>query len=1200
MRPLTLLCLGSIALASACDGATGPAGPSGADGAPCAVTDNNDGTKTIACPGSPSVTIANGKAGADGKEGTAGTSCTVKDNGDGTSTISCTDDTKVDVKNGAPCTAVDNNDGTKTLTCPGSDPVVLKDGTTCTVVDNNDGTAVLSCSDGSRVVISPTIDTNLDVWEDLPGIDLKILAIGGGSNADKSFATGDHLGVTFKVTTTKGRIIPLREINSAGIWVSGPNSNYQHIIPDVADKILLDDVVAKSKLNDDGSYTYALDDAIPASYGVPINDTTKFTEGELKGPLDAGTYTVALVASKDYFIKGQLTPDANSAAFDFGLNKATLDTREVVTTGNCNACHVRFQMHEGQFRNPNICATCHTSGAEDMGSTDAADATPQTIDFRVMVHKIHNGSHLPSVQGVTVAADGSRVYGAGTPYIVGTTNFSDINFPSFPNYNIAMPKDAGYSSLAAANKTKEDNVRKGVTSCFNCHGDPDGNGPLPSPTQGDKAYDTPSRRACGACHDDIDWAKSYAANGTSMPANPPEAACNVCHAVAGTSLSVKDAHVHPAINPAIAPTTNVTLTGVLGGSGQGGKFLAGDSPSVSFTVKDSNGVDVPITYFDSFSLAFNGPTTNRQVVIPGALTASPFDITGRLAAAVTTGKGIMSKAYPTGAAVSETFLVDFSSATAFSVSGSVSGALGNGALPGSPGTYPNGGSFSNIVLKPSAVAQNITVAFSGPTSYTVSGSVSGGMGSGNLPASTNNTQRFTSSDGTVSFNVVIGATAPVAGNTAYMTVFKGGAANPVLFAIVGGRTAFGATDRFYFDFIAPAPSYSLKVPMDLQFEFLGDADGNPAQAFTAGNLPVYYGRQTLWERTAFVGAQTVTTVANGALARYLFIGAIDPGLASNDYVVIDHGTATEEYARISGIDAGLKRLTLSNPLRYVHAVGAAVQEATLVYRQEGAANFYTLNAANGTVTLNAPGTAGNAFIMSYRADGRFGWKRKAGDTLQTWYYAPLAESVGLDETWGDWRGKPLVDGTYTVGLWGYRAIELSSGAAVAPEWQTYRDTTASTLTDFLYGASASSIFPYSKITDTQSCNGCHDFISFHGGGRLSADTCLMCHATPGPSVNYRTLLHGIHADTFPAFPNGAAECSKCHGNANVFEPTNRSHPSAQGKPALDWSVPCTGCHTKPSAKAHADTMVSSTGNEACATCHGPGKDLAAQQVHKAR
>ncbi|MFO0758959.1 MAG: hypothetical protein U0359_20875 [Byssovorax sp.] len=1194
-----LLGLGALVLLTACEGTAGPTGPKGADGASCSVTDNNDGTKTIACPGSPSVTIANGKDGSQGDPGEAGTSCTVKDNGDGTSTISCTDNTKVVVKNGEPCSAVDNGDGTKTLTCPGGDPIVLKDGTSCSVVDNGNGTAVLSCSDGSKVVIAPPMNTHLGLWEDLPGVNLTILAIGGGSNADKSFAPGDHIGVTFKVTTTAGALIPLHELNAAGIWVAGPTSNYQHIIPSTKDAVLIDDVLAKSTLNDDGSYTYTFADPIPDQYGVPINDTTKFTDGELKGPLDAGTYTVAMVMSKDYYVEGKVAPDANSATFDFGLNTAMLDKREVVALDNCNACHVRFQMHEGQFKNPSLCVTCHTSGAEDDGSTDMGDKTPVSLDFRVMVHKIHNGAHLPSVQGLTTDDTGARVYGTGTPYVIGTKDYSGINFPSFPNYNIAMPRDTGYSTLTAANKTKEDNVRKGVTSCFNCHGDPDGVGPQQSPAQGDVAYTAPSRRACGACHDDIDFSKPYAANGTTMPANPPDAACNVCHSVQGAALSVKDAHVHPVLNAKIAPTITVNLTSVSPGSGPNGNLMAGDGLSVNFTIKDSNNADVPINYFDSFSLALTGPTKNRQVVIPGTLTASPFDITGRLNAASTTNKGIMSKVYPTASPVTETFLVDFTSATAFNVSGTVSGALGGGVLPGSPGTYPNGGSVSNIVLKPNAVAQNITVAFTSPTAYTVTGSVSGGMGSGNFPASLSNTQRFTSLDGTVAFNIVLGATAPAAGNSIYMTVFKGGAANPVLFAIVGGRTAFAAGDRFYFDFIAPAPSYALKVPMDLQFEYLGDADGSPNQVLTAANLPVYYGRQTLLERTALVGAATVTTAAVTPLARFVYVGALDAGLASNDYIVIDEGTPTEEYSRVSGIDAATKRIQTSWPLRYAHGIGATLQEATLVYRQEGAANYYTLNPANGTITLNAPATVGNAFILTYRTDGRFGWKRKAGDALQAWYFAPLQETLGLDETWGDWRGKPLVDGTYTVGLWGYRSVELSSGA-IAPEWQTYRDTTASTLTDFLFGATATDVFPYSKISDTDSCNGCHDYISFHGGGRLSADTCLMCHATPGPAVNYRTVLHEIHAETFPAFPNGAAECQKCHGQTNVFSPTNRSHPSAQGKPALDWTIPCTGCHSDPAALAHADTMTSSKGVEACVTCHGTGKDLDAKQVHKAR
>jgi len=1191
----------ALGCSSGVDGKDGTNGTNGKDGQPCTVADNGDGTKTVSCPGSDPVTIANG---ADGKEGT---SCSVTDNGDGTKTIACTDNTSVTVSDAAPCTVTDDGMGTKTITCPGSAPVTVKDGTSCTLVDAGGGTTVLSCSDGTHVFISPPIDTYLDPFEDLPGIVPTIVAIGGGSNPD-SFAPGDTIGVTYKVTTKDGRMIPASELDAAGIWVSGPVTNYQHILPNKADAIMFDDVIAKSTLNDDGTYTYMFTDPIPDNYGVPINNTAKFSDGELTGPLDAGTYTIAMAFSKDYWTKGNLTPDANAAVFDFGINKGTLDEHELITPGNCNQCHERIQMHGGQFKSPSLCGTCHTAGAEDFGSTDVGDATPVTIDFRVMIHKMHNGAHLPSVNGISTAADGSRVYGTGTPYVVGETDFSGLQFPAFPNFSIAMPKNSGYSKLATtaapgqtiSDRTKDDNMRKGVTSCFNCHGDPDGAGPLPAPKQGDNVY-IPKKRSCGSCHDDLDYTKPYTKNGVTMGADTPEDQCVVCHKVQGGALAIKDAHLHPVMNPATTPVTNLTITAVSGGTGANGTFLLGDSPVITFNAKDAQNADVPINYFDSFSLGLTGPSENRQVVIPGALTSTPFDITGRLAAASATNKGIMSKVYPGATAVTETFTVDFTSATAFNVVGSVSGALGTGTLPGSPGTQPTGSSISNIVLTNAAVAQQITVAFSGPTTYSVTGSVSGAMGSGVLPNSISNTQRFKSSDGSVAFNIAIGTTAPAAGNNFFMTVVKGSAANPALFAIVGGKTAFAATDRFYFDFIAPAASYTLVVPMDLQFEYLGDADGNAGQVLTAGNLPVYVGRQTLWERTGLAGTATATNQASIAMARYLFVNTIDATLAANDYIVVEDGTGNEEYSRVSGIDANLKRIQLSAPLRYAHAAGASVQEATVSYRQEGATNYYTLNPNAGTITLNAAATAGNAFFMTYRTAGRFGWKRKAGDTIQSWYYAPLQESPGLDETWGDWRGKSLVDGTYTVAIWGYRSIELQSGSVGEYEWQTYRDTTAPGMKNFLFGATATTVKPYSKIEDTASCNGCHDYISFHGGGRLTADTCLMCHATPGALVNYRTVLHEIHEKTFPVFPNGSAECGKCHGNVDVTQPVNRTHPKGQVKPAQDWNVACTGCHTSAAAGAHADTMVSpATGAEACETCHGPKRDLAVDQMHKAR
>ena len=33
------------------------------------------------------------------------------------------------------------------------------------------------------------------------------------------------------------------------------------------------------------------------------------------------------------------------------------------------------------------------------------------------------------------------VYGAGTPYVVGTTDYSEIRFPAFPSFNVQMPKN---------------------------------------------------------------------------------------------------------------------------------------------------------------------------------------------------------------------------------------------------------------------------------------------------------------------------------------------------------------------------------------------------------------------------------------------------------------------------------------------------------------------------------------------------------------------------------------------------------------------------------------------------------------------------------------------------------------------------------------------------------------------------------------
>src|ERR1035441_6405144 len=81
----------------------------------------------------------------------------------------------------------------------------------------------------------------------------------------------------------------------------------------------------------------------------------------------------------------------------------------------------------------------------------------QTADMKVMAHKIHMGSQLPSVI-------------AGGKYAIGTTDWSTVVLPSAPR------------------------------RCANCHES------TPGAAQANAWYTTPSRPARGTCHDDVNFA----------------------------------------------------------------------------------------------------------------------------------------------------------------------------------------------------------------------------------------------------------------------------------------------------------------------------------------------------------------------------------------------------------------------------------------------------------------------------------------------------------------------------------------------------------------------------------------------------------------------------------------------------------------------------------------------------------------------
>jgi OmcA/MtrC family decaheme c-type cytochrome len=84
--------------------------------------------------------------------------------------------------------------------------------------------------------------------------------------------------------------------------------------------------------------------------------------------------------------------------------------RAVVSLDKCNACHGELSLHGGNRNNIDYCVMCHRPNA----ATAAQGTDPgESIDMRMMVHRIHSGAEL------------TRKYG------IGGADFSHVEYPGF-------------------------------------------------------------------------------------------------------------------------------------------------------------------------------------------------------------------------------------------------------------------------------------------------------------------------------------------------------------------------------------------------------------------------------------------------------------------------------------------------------------------------------------------------------------------------------------------------------------------------------------------------------------------------------------------------------------------------------------------------------------------------------------------------
>jgi OmcA/MtrC family decaheme c-type cytochrome len=293
-----------------------------------------------------------------------------------------------------------------------------------------------------------------------------------------------------------------------------------------------------------GHARYTFGNALPAGF----DGTKTHTLGIYS------TRNLTDILGKNYFANSEtdFRPDGNAIA-------PTAKWDEIREASSCNNCHDPLSAHGGARQDVKLCVLCHSPQTSDA-------QTGNTVDFKVMIHKIHRGESLPSVQ-------------AGTPYQIWGFGNAILDFST-----VVYPQD--------------------IRNCANCH---EGTNAANKPGQGPSWYTAPARASCGSCHDDINWV-----TGANHPAGPQadDKNCATCHVPESGheyDASIKGAHT--------VPYRSAQLKGITAKIVSISNLAAGKKPTVVFNLRNNDNTAIDGTKLLAFAPMYGGPTSNYKTFV---------------------------------------------------------------------------------------------------------------------------------------------------------------------------------------------------------------------------------------------------------------------------------------------------------------------------------------------------------------------------------------------------------------------------------------------------------------------------------------------------------------------------------------------------------------------------------------------------------
>ncbi|MGD0435276.1 MAG: OmcA/MtrC family decaheme c-type cytochrome [Bryobacteraceae bacterium] len=329
-----------------------------------------------------------------------------------------------------------------------------------------------------------------------------------------------------------------------------------------------------------GQYTYTFQAKAPAGFDPTVTTTVEVAGNRSLTAFNLGT-------------------NYAGATFNFVPNgSAVTVTRDVIRTSSCNTCHDQLSFHGGYARGMEACVLCHQPQNMD-------PSTGNSLDAKVFFHSLHMGSSLPTVIGTKTTP--------GVPYeIIGYMN-SVNNFSTVIDPAMAQRCEVCHSQTAST--PAPSNVAN-----------------APAVAAQAKAFVTePSRAACGACHNDINFATGFSTGPEANHAGGPQAddtQCMNCHIPQGEmpfDASILGAHVVATDTKATYPQNpdtllaglNLAITGVTNTN-------AGQSPTVNFSVQDDSGNNIALSNLGFLQFTLAGPTTDYGYTTFGTATTPGY------------------------------------------------------------------------------------------------------------------------------------------------------------------------------------------------------------------------------------------------------------------------------------------------------------------------------------------------------------------------------------------------------------------------------------------------------------------------------------------------------------------------------------------------------------------------------------------------